>query len=82
MIESRSPRRTLFEALAKAKLSPPTTEAETGEAFLLLLLCGVDCELTGTETWYRRIIETAPERLDERALDDDARRIIDGEEDA
>jgi len=63
MIASRSTR-TFFEALHRARLDPPTSRAEIGERFLDLLVAGVDHELVGFETWYRRILDEAPDVAD------------------
>jgi hypothetical protein len=73
MIESRAPRRTLFEALGKARLRPPLNDGDLAEIFLLLLLLGLDHDLVGSPRWHAVIASTAP-RLDERTLDDEARR--------
>ena len=53
--------RTFFEALYRAHLEPPTSRAEIGERFLDLLVAGVDHELVGSDTWYRRILADAPD---------------------
>jgi hypothetical protein len=59
VIATRS-RRTFFEALAKAGLPGPTSDAQIGEAFLRLLVLGIDHELVGTATWLTRTLGTAP----------------------
>ena len=60
MITPRSSR-TFFEALELAGLEPPASHAEIGECFLALLVAGVDHELVGSDVWYRRIFEGAPD---------------------
>jgi hypothetical protein len=59
MIAPRSDR-TFYEALELARLVPPTSRQEIGQRFLELLVAGIDHELVGSDTWYRRILEAAP----------------------
>jgi hypothetical protein len=73
MITPRSGR-TFYEALTKAKLTPPRSEAEVGLRFLDLMVVGCDHELVGSPTWYRRLIETAPDHLD-HVVDIEADRL-------
>jgi hypothetical protein len=54
--------RTFFEALLRARLDPPVGNAEIGERYLDLLVRGIDHELVGSEFWYRRILDEAPDR--------------------
>ena len=59
--------RTFFQALDRAGLSAPRSHAEIGEAFLRLLVLGIDHELVGTGTWLTRILGTAPDRVEGRS---------------
>jgi hypothetical protein len=59
MIAPRSDR-TFYDALDLARLAPPTSRQDIGHRFLELLVAGIDHELVGSDTWYRRILEAAP----------------------
>jgi hypothetical protein len=59
MITTRSSR-TFFEALHRARLTPPTSRDEIGERYLDLLVAGVDFELVGFDPWYLLILSYAP----------------------
>jgi len=51
--------RTFYEALDRAGLAHPTSMSEVGVRLIELLVAGVDHELVGSETWYRRILEAS-----------------------
>jgi hypothetical protein len=53
--------RTFFDALWRARLDPPASNAEIGERFLDLFLLGIDHELVGSDVCYSRMLNEAPD---------------------
>jgi hypothetical protein len=53
--------RTFWDALWRARLEPLGDNAQIGERFLALLILRIDDELVGSDVWYRRILDDAPD---------------------